>query len=68
MTAAGPASSRGSSRAIAAPGLAILLSPPLLGWLADNWGLHVAQVMLPVFAMLTAAAFFTAQYLERRPA
>jgi fucose permease len=66
MAAAGAASDRASTRTLVAPGLALLLTPPLLGTFADRAGLHTAQVMIPVFVALTAAAFFIAQALERR--
>ena len=55
MNTAGEASDRASARAIVAPGLAILLSPPLLGTFADHAGLHMAQVMIPIYVALTTA-------------
>jgi MFS transporter, DHA1 family, inner membrane transport protein len=66
MNTAGAASDRASARAIVAPGLAILLSPPLLGTFADHAGLHTAQLMIPIFVALATVAFLTAQALERR--
>ncbi|MEJ0011965.1 MAG: MFS transporter [Bauldia sp.] len=67
MNTAGEASDRASARAIVAPGLAILLSPPLLGTFADHAGLHAAQVMIPIYVVLAIAAYFVAQALERPP-
>jgi fucose permease len=67
MNTAGAASDRASARAIVAPGLAILLSPPLLGTFADHAGLHAAQVMIPIYVVLATAAYFVAQALQRRP-
>jgi fucose permease len=66
MGAAGAASDRASARAMLAPGLAVILTPPLLGSLADNVGLWLSQAMIPVFATLTIAAFLVAQGIERR--
>jgi fucose permease len=66
MNTAGAASDRASARAIVAPGLAILLSPPLLGTFADHAGLHAAQVMIPIYVVLATLAYFIAQALERR--
>ena len=66
MAAAGSeASNRASTRSMLAPALAIILNPPLLGVLADNVGLWWAQIMIPVFAALTIAAFIVAQRLGR---
>lgn len=65
MGAAGAAASdRASTRAMLAPGLAVLLTPPLLGSLADAAGLWFAQAMMPAFLLLTVAAFFVGQRLE----
>jgi fucose permease len=66
MAAAGAASDRASTRTMVGPGLAILLTPPLLGTIADHAGLRTAQIMIPVFVLLATAAFLTAQSLERR--
>ncbi|HVY19415.1 MAG TPA: MFS transporter [Bauldia sp.] len=68
MNTAGAASDRASARAIVAPGLAILVSPPLLGTFADHAGLHAAQVMIPIYVVLATAAYFVAQALGRRDA
>jgi fucose permease len=64
LGAAGMASNRASTRAMLAPALAIILSPPLLGLLGDNVGLWWAQGMIVVFVALTMAAFLVAQRLE----
>jgi fucose permease len=66
MDMAGAASDRASARAIVAPGVAILASPPLLGTFADTAGLHAAQVMIPTYVVLATLVFFLAQSLERR--
>jgi MFS family permease len=66
MRAAGAASARGSARIVIAPGIAILLNPPLLGAIADRAGLHTAQVMLPVFVLAALACFATGTLLQQR--
>jgi fucose permease len=68
MNAAGAASDRASTRAVIAPGIAIMASPPLLGTFADNAGLHAAQALMPVYAMATVAIFLFARAVERRAA
>ena len=67
MAAAG-ASDRAATRTMVGPGVALLLTPPLLGAIADRAGLHAAQVMIPVFVLCTLVAFLTARAFERRPA
>jgi fucose permease len=64
--AAGAAADRASARAMLAPGLAILLSPPLLGSIADEAGLAIAQLMTPVFMVTALLAFFAGEYARRR--
>ena len=49
MAAAGPASDRAATRTMIGPGVALLLTPPLLGAIADQAGLRTAQIMIPVF-------------------
>ena len=68
MGAAGAASDRASTRTMIAPGIALLITPPLLGAIADRAGLHAAQVMIAVFVLLAGVAFFTARALERAKA
>ena len=65
MNTAGAASDRASARAIVAPGLAILLSPPLLGTFADRAGLHAAQLMIPIFVVLATLSYRVAKALEK---
>lgn len=60
------ASNRASTRMMAAPGLALLLSPPLLGVIADHAGLRTAQLMIPVFVACALAAYGAAKLLEKR--
>ena len=66
MGAAGGASVRAGARAMMAPGLAILVDPPLLGGIADHAGLWIAQLMVPVFMILAVIAFYVAEALGRR--
>ena len=57
-----------SSRFKLAVGLAILLSPALLGTLADLFGLYRAHVTLPVLIAACALSFTAARILSRRAA
>jgi fucose permease len=66
MTEAGAAGARASARLIMAPGIAVLVDPPLLGAIADHAGLWLAQVMIPVFLVLAVAAFLIGEWLTRR--
>jgi fucose permease len=66
MESAGNAPDRAATRTMLAPGLAILLSPPLLGAIADNLGLRLAQFATPVFVVLAVIAFLVAERLRRR--
>jgi MFS transporter, DHA1 family, inner membrane transport protein len=68
MGAAGAAADRASARIMLAPGLAVLVTPPFLGAIADGAGLWPAQVMVAVFLLLALAAFLTAEFAERRAA
>ncbi len=54
-----------SSYLTLAVGLAILMSPAALGWLADVVGLSRAHLTLPVLIAACFAAFTTAQRLSR---
>jgi fucose permease len=65
MTAAG-GGARAAARMIIAPGIAVLLNPPLLGTIADHAGLWLAQIAIPVFLALVAVTFFAGQRLTRR--
>jgi fucose permease len=65
MAAAGPASDRAATRTMVGPGVALLLTPPLLGAIADQAGLRTAQLMIPVFVFLAFVAFITARAFER---
>jgi fucose permease len=64
MSAAG-GGMRPAARMVIAPGLAVLLNPPLLGGIADHAGLWLAQLMIPVFLTLVAASFIAGQRLTR---
>jgi MFS family permease len=63
--AAGDAADRASTRVMLGPGLAILLSPPLLGLIADKAGLGIAQLMTPVFMVLAMLAFVAGEFARR---
>ena len=65
MESTGNAPDRAATRTMLAPGLAILLSPPLLGAIADNLGLRLAQFATPVFVVLAVVAFLVAERLRR---
>lgn len=66
MGSAGAAADRAGARVVLAPGLAILVTPPLLGTIADSTGLHIAQLATPVFTLLAVAAFLAGQIASRR--
>ncbi|MCP4381704.1 MAG: MFS transporter [Hyphomicrobiales bacterium] len=66
MGVAGPAADRAGARIMLAPGLAILLSPPLLGDAADRAGMAVAQLATPVFMLLAVLVFFAGVAASRR--
>lgn len=66
IDAAGEAADRAGARTMLAPGIAILLSPPLLGAIADDAGLRIAQLMTPVFMILALLAFFAGETARRR--
>lgn len=68
MAAAGSASDRAATRTMVGPGVALLLTPPLLGAIADQAGLRTAQIMIPVFLFLAFVAFVTARAFERAKA
>lgn len=68
MAAAGGAADRASARVMLAPGIAILLNPPLLGALADIFGLGIAQLSTPVFVICAVLAFIAGEALTRSAA
>lgn len=63
--AAGSAAGKAASRLMLPPALAILLSPPLLGSLADGIGLGLAQLMTPVFAVLMLGSFLAGEAVRQ---
>jgi fucose permease len=65
LAAAAPASDHAGARLVLAPALAVVLSPPLLGALADAAGLGVAVTMTPVLMVAAVAAFLVANRLAR---
>ncbi len=68
LDTAGPASDHASTRLILAPAIAVIVSPPLLGVLADSAGLGVAVTMTPALMIVALAAFVAAGHFERMPA
>ncbi len=62
----GHAVDKASSRVVLAPALAILLSPPLLGALADAAGLRFAQNMTPVLMIAAVAIYLSAGFIRRK--
>ena len=62
----GHAVDKASSRVVLAPALAILLSPPLLGALADAAGLRFAQNMTPVLMVAAVAIYLSAGFIRRK--
>ena len=66
IEAAGEAADRASARLMLAPGIAILVNPPLLGAIADTAGLRYAQLMTPVFMAVAALAFLAGELARRR--
>jgi predicted MFS family arabinose efflux permease len=68
LGAAPHAREQASSHLTLAVGLAILLSPALLGSLADVVGLNRAHLTLPVLIAACAVSFTAARILSRRPA
>ncbi len=65
LETAGPASDHASMRLVLAPAGAVVLSPPLLGVLADSAGLHIAVIMTPALMVAALAAFLVANRLGR---
>jgi len=61
IAAAGPAAERAAARVMLAPGLAILIAPPLLGAIADGAGLRMALLVTPLFMVLGVAAFLAGE-------
>lgn len=49
LNAAGPAMKKGAERSSIASGLAIIISPLILGALADHLGLYLAYAIVPIF-------------------
>lgn len=65
LAAAAPASDHASMRLVLAPAIAVVLSPPLLGALADTAGLSVTVTMTPALMVAALAAFLVANRLGR---
>jgi predicted MFS family arabinose efflux permease len=66
MGAAGTRADTASARASLAGSLGILVTPALLGGLADRVGLHLAHLIVPGLAVAALICFVTAQALQRR--
>ena len=64
--AAGPLGDLAGTRSGYAAGTALLLSPLVLGWLADSVGLRLAHLAIPVIALAILSCFAVARTLERR--
>ena len=64
--AAGAAAEKGSARFMSAVGLAIIVTPAIMGVLADSYGLRLAHLVLPVLVTAGLGCFLLAQNLERR--
>ncbi|MGD9507250.1 MAG: sugar MFS transporter [Geminicoccaceae bacterium] len=66
ITAAGAQGGTASARVMLAVGLALLLTPALLGGLADEVGLRLAHLMLPALVAAALLCLAAARVLERR--
>jgi fucose permease len=66
MEAAGTRTDTASARAALAGSLGILVTPALLGGLADKVGLSLAHLIVPGLAVVALICFLTAQALRRR--
>jgi len=66
IAAAGPAAARGAARVTLAPGLAIMLAPPLLGAIADSASLRGALLVTPLFMAIGIVAFVVGESARRR--
>jgi fucose permease len=65
VDAAGADSTRAATRLMIAVGLAILLMPGLLGYLADSVGLYRAHYLIPVLLLLAFGAYMSAWAVAR---
>ena len=66
MGAAGTRADTASARAALAGTLGILVTPALLGGLADKVGLHLALLIVPGLVVVALICFVTAQALQRQ--
>jgi fucose permease len=66
IAAAGPAADTAGARTAFAAGTALLLSPLVLGALADAVGLRAAHLVIPAIAAAIVLCFALARTLERR--
>lgn len=67
MLAAGAAHDRGAARAALASGVATLIAPVLIGYVADRAGMRAAFGLVPLFLLLAALAHLLGRRLERSP-
>jgi len=66
IAAAGPAAAAAGARSALAAGSALLLSPLVLGGLADSVGLRAAVLAIPALALAILSGFGMARLLQRR--
>ena len=66
MGAAGTRADTASARAALAGSFGILVTPALLGGLADKVGLHLAHLIVPGLVVVALICFVTAQALQRQ--
>ena len=66
MGAAGTRADTASARAALAGSFGILVTPALLGRLADKVGLHLAHLIVPGLVVVALICFVTAQALQRQ--
>jgi fucose permease len=68
MHAAGAAGDKASARLMTAVGLAIFSTPAIMGVLADEVGLRLAHLVLPVLMAAATVCFLVAMTLQHRQA
>ncbi|WP_421724901.1 MFS transporter [Bauldia sp.] len=66
VVAAGTNADRATARVALAAALAIMLTPPLIGGVADAVGLHGALLATPLFMVLAVMAFIAGSMIDRR--
>ncbi len=66
VSAAGRQGDKAGARSAFAAGSALLLSPLVLGWLADTVGLRAAHLAIPALAIAIVSCFSMARRLQQR--